>query len=97
MRRKFGKFFVFLGINAPGAVFASLLITNNALRAISGDIALFVAPSGAHVGLIALSVAWFIGQAFTLLVFATLYTAYSASKEPLARLIRLIGAQEYRR
>ena len=86
MRRKFGKFFVFLGINAPGAVFASLLVTNNALRAISGD-----------VGLIALSVAWFIGQAFALLVFATAYTAYSASREPLARLSRLIGVQEYKR
>lgn len=97
MRSKFGKFFVFLGVNAPGAVFASLLITNNALRTISGDIALFVAPSGAHVGLIALSVAWFIGQAFALLIFATVYTAYSASKEPLARFSRLIGIQEYRR
>lgn len=96
MRRKFGKFFVFLGVNAPGAMFASLLISNNALRTISGDIALFVAPSGAHVGLIALSVAWFIGQAFALLVFATVYTAYSASKEPLARLSRLIGVQEYK-
>ena len=97
MRRKFGKFFVFLGVNAPGAVFASLLVANNALRAISGDITLFVAPSGAHVGLIALSVAWFVGQAFALLVFATVYTAYSASKEPLARLSRLIGIQEYKR
>lgn len=96
MRRKFGKFFIFLGVNAPGAVFASLLVANNALRAISGDIALFVAPSGAHVGLIALSVAWFVGQAFALLIFATLYTAYSASKEPLARLRRLIGVQEYK-
>mgnify|MGYP000967299985 CR=1 FL=1 len=97
MSKKFSNALIFLGLNAPGALFATVLVTHNALRTISGDIALFIAPSGVHIGLIALSVAWFVGQAFALLLFATVYTAYSASKKPLTRLSRLIGVQEYKR
>lgn len=94
---KLSKVFVALGLNVPGVLFAMFLIANNALRTIPGDATLFVAPSGTPVGFIALSVAWFIGQAFALLVFTTGHTVFNATKEPLARLSRVIGVQEYKR
>ena len=97
MSKKFSNALIFLGLNAPGALFATLLVTHNALRTIPGDIALFITPLGANIGLIAMSVAWFVGQTFALLLFTTAYTAYNASKKPLARLSRLIGVQEYQR
>lgn len=92
---KLSKVFIFLGLNAPGVLFAMFLIANNALRTIPGDATLFIAPSGATVGLIALTTAWFIGQAFALLIFATGHAVFEASKKPLARLSRIIGVQEY--
>lgn len=94
---KLSKVFMALGLNAPGMLFALFLVANNGLRAVPGDVTLFVAPSGTPVGFIALSVAWFIGQAFALLVFATGHTVFNATKEPLARLSRVIGVQEYKR
>lgn len=94
---KLSKVFMALGLNAPGVLFALFLVANNALRTIPGDATLFVAPSGTSVGFVALSVAWFIGQAFALLVFATGHTVFNAVKEPLARLSRVIGVQEYKR
>lgn len=94
---KLSKAFIFLGLNAPGVLFAMFLIANNALRTIPGDATVFVAPSGTSVGFVALSVAWFIGQAFALLVFATGHTVFNAVKEPLARLSRIVGVQEYKR
>lgn len=86
-----------LGLNAPGVLFAMFLIANNAQRTIPGDATVFVAPSGMPVGFVALSVAWVVGQAFALLVFATGHTVFKAVKEPLARLSRVIGVQEYKR
>ncbi len=47
---KLGKAFIFLGLNAPGALFAVFLIANNVLRAVPGDATLVVAPSGVSVG-----------------------------------------------
>jgi hypothetical protein len=94
---KLSKAFIFLGLNAPGVLFAMSLIANNTLRTISGDATVFIAPSGTPVGFIALSVAWFVGQAFALLVFATGHTVFNAIKEPLVRLSRVIGVQEYKR
>lgn len=94
---KLSKAFIFLGLNAPGVLFALFLVANNALRTIPGDATMFIAPSGTPVGFIALSVAWFIGQAFALLVFATGHTVFNAVKEPLTRLSRVIGVQEYKR
>lgn len=94
---KLSKVFMALGLNAPGVLFALFLVANNALRTIPGDATLFVAPSGTSVGFVALSVAWFIGQAFALLVFATGHTVFNAVKEPLARLSRIVGVQEYKR
>lgn len=94
---KLSKFFMALGLNAPGVLFAVFLVANNALRTIPGDATLFVTPSGAPAGFIALATAWFIGQAFALLVFAAGHTVFNAAKEPLARLSRVIGVQEYKR
>lgn len=94
---KLSKVFMALGLNAPGVLFALFLVANNALRTIPGDATLFVAPSGTSVGFVALSVAWFIGQAFALLVFATGHTVFNAAKKPLARLSRVIGVQVYKR
>ena len=86
-----------LGMNAPGMLFAVFLVANNSLRTIPGDVTLFVAPSGTPVGFISLTTAWFVGQAFALLVFATGHTVFNAVEEPLARLSRVIGVQEYKR
>lgn len=94
---KLSKVFVALGLNVPGVLFAMFLIANNALRTIPGDATLFVAPSGTPVGFIALTVAWFIGQSFALLLFGTGHAVFEAAKDPLARLSRIIGVQEYRR
>lgn len=94
---KLSRAFIFLGLNAPGVLFTVFLIANNALRTIPGDATLFITPSGTPVGVIALSVAWFIGQSFALLVFATGHTVFNAAKEPLARLSRVIGIQAYKR
>ena len=94
---KLSKVFMALGLNTPGVLFAVFLVANNALRAVPGDATLLVAPSGTPVGFIALTTAWFIGQAFALLVFATGHTVFNAVKEPLARLSRVIGVQEYKR
>lgn len=94
---KLSRAFIFLGLNAPGVLFTVFLIANNALRTIPGDATLFITPSGTPVGVIALSVAWFIGQSFALLVFATGHTVFNAAKEPLARLSRVIGIQVYKR
>ena len=94
---KLSKIFIFLGLNTPGVLFAVFLIANNGLRAVPGDATLFVAPSGTPVGVIALSVAWFVGQAFAFLIFTTGHTVFNAVKEPLARLSRVIGVQEYKR
>lgn len=94
---KLSKVSMFAGLNMPGVLFAAFLVANNSLRAIPGDATLFVAPSGTPVGFIALTTAWFIGQAFALLVFATGHTVFNAVKEPLARLSRVIGVQEYKR
>lgn len=94
---KLSKAFIFLGLNAPGVLFAMSLIANNALRTIPGDATVFIAPSGTPVGFIALTTAWFIGQSFALLIFATGHTVFNAAKEPLARLSRIIGVREYKR
>lgn len=94
---KLSKAFIFLGLNAPGVLFAMFLIANNSLRTIPGDAALFIAPSGTPVGFVALATAWFIGQAFALLIFTTGHTVFNAIKEPLVRLSRVIGVQEYKR
>lgn len=94
---KLSKVFMTLGLNAPGVLFAVFLIANNSLRTIPGDATLFIAPSGTPVGIIALTTAWFIGQAFALLVFATGHTVFNAAKEPLVRLSRVVGVQEYKR
>lgn len=94
---KLSKVSMFAGLNMPGVLFAAFLVANNSLRSIPGDATLFIAPSGTPVGFVALSVAWFIGQAFALLVFATGHTVFNAVKEPLARLSRVIGVQEYKR
>lgn len=94
---KLSKVFMALGLNTPGVLFALFLVANNALRTIPGDATLFVAPSGTSVGFVALSVAWFIGQAFALLVFTTGHTVFNAAKKPLARLSRIIGVQVYKR
>lgn len=94
---KLSKFFMALGLNAPGVLFAVFLVMNNALRAVPGDTTLFVAPSGTPVGFIAMTTAWFIGQAFALLLFGTGHAVFNVVKEPLARLSRVIGVQEYKR
>lgn len=94
---KLSKFFMALGLNAPGVLFAMFLVMNNALREVPGDATLFVAPSGTPVGFIALTTAWFIGQSFALLIFATGHTVFNAAKKPLARLSRVIGVQVYKR
>lgn len=86
-----------LGMNAPGVLFAVFLVANNSLRTIPEDVTLFVAPSGTPVGFIALATAWFIGQSFALLIFATGHTVFNAAKKPLARLSRVIGVQVYKR
>lgn len=94
---KLSKFFMALGLNAPGVLFALFLVVNNGLRAVPGDATLFVAPSGTPVGFIALATAWFIGQSFALLIFATGHAVFNTAKEPLARLSRVIGVQVYKR
>lgn len=94
---KLSKAFIFLGLNAPGVLFAAFLVANNSLRSIPGDATLFIAPPGTPVGFIALTVAWFIGQSFALLLFGTGHAVFEAAKDPLARLSRIIGVQEYRR
>lgn len=81
----------------PGVLFTAFLVANNSLRSIPGDATLFIAPSGTPVGFVALTTAWLIGQAFALLVFVTGHTVFNAVKEPLARLSRVIGIQEYKR
>lgn len=94
---KLSRAFIFLGLNAPGMLFALFLVANNGLRAVPGDVTLFVVPSGTPVGFIALTTAWFIGQSFALLLFATGHTVFNAAKKPLARLSRVIGVQVYKR
>lgn len=94
---KLSKAFIFLGLNAPGVLFAVFLVANNGLRAVPGDATLFVAPSGTPVGFVALATAWFIGQSFALLIFATGHVVFNAAKEPLVRLSRVIGVQVYKR
>ena len=94
---KLRKVFMALGLNAPGVLFALFLVANNGLRAVPGDVTLFVAPSGTPVGFIALTTAWFIGQSLALLLFATGHTVFNAAKKPLARLSRVIGVQVYKR
>lgn len=94
---KLSRAFIFLGLNAPGVLFTVFLIANNALRTIPGDATLFITPSGTPVGVIALTTAWFIGQSFALLLFATGHTVFNAAKKPLARLSRVIGVQVYKR